>query len=44
MGRRFFERAPTFPFQVRRADDVPEQTSPFHERSLDVAVPERFIR
>ena len=44
MGRGFLQRAPPIPFQVRRADDVPEEAAPFHERALDIAGAERFVR
>ena len=37
-----FQRLPTLPFQVRRGRDVPDETAPFHQGPLDIAMPQRI--
>src|ERR1700674_95647 len=39
-----FESVPSVPVYLRRADNVPEQAPPFHQRAFDVAVAEQFVR
>src|SRR6266852_5261032 len=44
MSGRGFQLHPAVPIELGRSNDVAQQTAPFHERPLDIAVTKRVVR